>query len=278
MGCGSVDAVSLLEARRQAAECRALLHQRLDPIEARDARHAQEAVARARSISFADCARAYVAAHKAGWRNAKHADQWSNTLETYAGTVFGSLPVSDVDTPLVLKVLEPIWAEKSVTASRLRGRIEAVLDWARVRGYRQGENPARWRGHLDKLLPSLKKLGRVKHHSALPYEEIAGFMNELRALEGTAARALEFTILTAARTEEVIGSKPDEFDLAKAIWTVPPERMKAKKEHWVPLSARAVQMVRDQQEGDYIFPGQRKQKPLSSYDLLIRPRNRKTPR
>ncbi len=268
MGLGSERTVSLADARKKAAECRGLLHEHKDPIEARDARHAQEKLTKARSISFRQCAESYVAAHRAGWKNAKHADQWTNTLETYCGPVFGALPVQDVDTALVLKVLEAIWTEKPETATRLRARIENVLDWATVRGYRSGDNPARWRGHLAKLLPALKKKLRVKHHPALPYEEIGSFMESLRAQVGTAARALEFLILTAGRTAEVIGARPDEFDLKKAVWTVPAERMKAGREHRVPLPPRALEIVKKQPEGEHVFAGMREGQPLSNMAML----------
>ncbi len=270
MGLGSESDVGLQDARKKAAEYRLLLHERIDPIEARNQKRTEEALKKAHSISFRDCAERYVAAHRAGWRNDKHADQWTNTLETYAGPGMGDLPVVQVDTALVLKVLEPIWAKKPETASRLRGRIESVLDWARVRGYRSGENPARWRGHLDKLRPALKKKDRVRHHPALPYDDLGAFVAHVRAEEGTAPRALELTILTAARTNEVIGARPSEFDLAKATWTIPAERMKARREHRVPLAPRAVELVRAQLKhgGEYVFPGQKKETSLSNMAML----------
>jgi integrase len=273
MGLGSLDAVSLAAARKSAERYRGLLQDRIDPIEARDAQAAQEVVAKAQSIAFRDCAKHYVEAHKAGWKNKKHADQWANTLETYCGPVFGALPVSHVDDSLVLKVLEPIWTKLPETASRLRGRIEKVLDWARVRKYRHGENPARWRGHLDKLLPALKKKARVKHHPALPYDEMGPFMVDLRAEDGTAARSLELLILTATRTNEVTGAKPEEFDLHKSVWTIPAARMKAQHEHRVPLSTPAVEIVRAQlkvlpENAPYLFPGQKDGKPLSNMAML----------
>jgi len=270
MGLGSLNAVGLADARRKASECRGLLAEGTDPIEARDAQRAQDALTDARSITFAKAAERYVAAHKPGWRNAKHADQWENTLETYAGPVIGRLPVADVDTSLVLRVLEPIWTEKPETASRLRGRIEAVLDWATVRGYRAGDNPARWRGHLAALLPARSSVAAVKHHAALPYVSIGDFVAEVRKLGGVAARALEFTILTAARTGEVIGATPGEFDLQKALWTIPAERMKARREHRTPLSPRALDIVRGQIKGPTacVFPGQIEGRPLSNMAML----------
>ena len=204
--------------------------------------------------------RAYSAAHRTGWRNPKHAAQWPSTLQTYAYPVFGSLPVQAIDVRLVTKVLEPIWQEKPETASRVRGRIEAVLDWAKVRGYRDGENPAGWRGHLDKLLPARAKVRKVEHHPALPYAEMGDFVASLRQQEGVAARALEFLILTAARTGEVIAARWDEFDLAEKVWTVAADRMKAGKEHRVPLSPAAVAIIEQMDAArvnyhQFVFPG-----------------------
>lgn len=271
MGLGPLHIISLAEARTKAADCRKLLLARVDPIEARDAENARTAIESARSITFAECAAAYIKAHKAGWKNAKHVDQWTNTLKTYCGLVMGSLPVREVDTGLVLKVLEAIWTEKPETASRLRARIEKVLDWATVRGYRSGDNPARWRGHLDKLLPKLEKRKRVKHHPALPFEQVGAFMESLRAQEGIAARALEFTVLTAGRTGEVIGAKWDEIDLNAALWTIPAARMKAHREHRVPLSPRAVKLLQGllaTRRGDYVFPGQKEGTSLSNMAML----------
>ncbi len=164
-------------------------------------------------------------------------------MKTYAYPVIGELPLQTIDTTLIMKVIEPVWSEKPETASRLRGRIELVLDWATVRGYRQGDNPARWRGHLDKLLPAPSKVRKIKHHSALPYAELPAFLIKLCEQEGIAARALEFTILTAARTSETIGAKYAEIDKKNKLWTVPADRMKAGKEHRVPLCDRAVAIV-----------------------------------
>lgn len=213
MGLGSERDVSLAEARTKAADARRqLVNGTDDPLAAREGHRAQERLQKAGTITFAECAKKYIAAHKAGWRNDKHADQWQNTLDTYAGPVIGDLAVKDVDTALVLRILEPIWSKKPETASRVRGRIERILDYARVRGYRSGENPARWRGHLDKLLPSALNRKNRKHHAALPYDEMGAFLQKVRAHEGSAARALEFTILTSTRTQEVIGAKPEEID------------------------------------------------------------------
>ncbi|MGH8040594.1 MAG: tyrosine-type recombinase/integrase, partial [Rudaea sp.] len=211
------------------------------------------------------------AAHKSGWKNEKHAAQWTSTLDTYAYPVIGKLPVAAIDTVLVMKVLEPIWTTKTETATRVRGRMESVLDWATVRGYRDGENPARWKGHLDHLLPKRSKVKKVQHHPALVYAKAPAFLSELRAQEGTAARALEFLILTACRTNEVIGARWNEFDLAEKTWTVPAERMKAGKEHRVPLSAQALKIIKDlrkQVQGEFVFPGLHEGNPLSNMAML----------
>src|ERR671910_1966431 len=191
-------------------------------------------------MPFKNCAERMMASLQAAWKNPKHKQQWRNTLAAYAYPTFGDLPVGSVDTELVMKAVEPIWGTKPETAGRVRGRIEAVLDWAKARGYREGENPARWRGHLDKLLPNRRKIRRVRNHPAMPYSEMPAFMSELRLRDSMSARALEFTILTAARTAETIGVRWSEIDLTAATWTIPAERMKAGKEHRVPLSARAV--------------------------------------
>jgi integrase len=268
MGLGSARDVSLAQARAKAADARRQLIDGIDPLAVRQGRRNEERLRAAGTISFAECAKRYIAAHRASWRNDKHAKQWQNTLDTYASPVIGELAVGDVDTALVLRVLEPIWAKKPETASRVRGRIEHILDYARVRGYRAGENPARWRGHLDKLLPSALNRKLRRHHAALPYEEIGAFIEKLRAQEGTAGRALEFTILTAARTQEVIGAKPEEIDSEKALWTVPAGRMKAGKEHRVPLSPKALRLLKAQVPGPYVFGGMREGTPLSNMAML----------
>ena len=201
MGLGPTHTVSLAEARQKALECRKLRLDGCDPIEIRKAGRAQARLDAAKAMTFKECAESYIASHKAGWRNPKHAAQWPATLGTYVYPVFGGLPVQAVDVGLVMRALEPIWTAKPETAGRVRGRVESVLDWATSRGYRQGENPARWRGHLENLLPKKAKVHRVEHHAALPYAEIGTFMAELHLQEGIAARALGFAILTVARTE-----------------------------------------------------------------------------
>jgi len=199
MGLGPLHTVSLAEAREAALACRKLRRAGGDPIEARRAERLERRVETAKAMNFRQCAEAYIAAHKPSWKNPKHAAQWSSTLETYVYPVFGKLPVQAIDTALVTKAIEPIWSAKPETAGRVRGRIEVILDWAGTRGYRNGENPARWRGHLKNLLPEKSKVRRVKHHAALPHDELPAFMARLQEQTETAARALEFTILTAAR-------------------------------------------------------------------------------
>ncbi len=271
MGLWSVNDRTLAEARDEATKARRLLRDGIDPIEARDAEKKSMALDVARSMTFAECAAAYIEAHKSGWKNAKHASQWTNTLETYCGPVFGALPVQSVDTALVCKVLEPVWNEKPETATRVRARMERVLDWATVRGYRDGDNPARWRGHMDKLLPALKKKNRVTHHAALPFDRVGEFMADLRKQEGFAARALEFLILTATRTSEVTGARWDEFNLNAGVWTIPAERMKAGNEHRVPLSPAALALLKTMSEirlNDWVFHGKGNGSPLSNMAML----------
>ena len=200
MGLGSAALVGLSEARTRASESRRLSQDGVDPIEARKAGHARAALEAAKAITFRQAADTFIASHRAGWRNPKHAAQWTSTLKTYAFPVLGSVAVQHVDTALVMKVLDPVWTKKPETANRVRGRIEKVLDWAKARGYREGDNPARWRGHLETQLPRRSKVRAVRHHPALPFADLPEFMAELRVREGLSARALEFTILTAART------------------------------------------------------------------------------
>jgi integrase len=271
MGLGAFNALSLADARDAAASVRQTLATGADPLEEREAERKRQEAEASSGITFSECSSAYIEAHKSGWRNEKHAAQWSATLKTYAEPVFGTLPVQAVDLEKVLKVLEPIWQTKAETAARLRGRIEAILDWAAVRGYRSADNPARWKGHLDKLLPPRSKVQRVQHHPALPYEEIGAFMAALRKREGGAARALEFTILTASRTSEALNARWDEFDLDAKVWNIPGERMKAGKDHRVPLSEAAMAVLAKMAEvrqGAFVFPGQKKERPLSNMVFL----------
>ena len=247
MGLGSYPAVTLEKARQFADEARQDVRNGLDPIEKKKVHRESAALERSKAMTFDQCATSYIESNRAGWKNDKHASQWQNTLETYASPIIGNLAVASIDTGHVLKVLEldQLWATKPETASRLRGRIEAVLGWATVRGYRKGDNPAAWRNHLDKVLPARSAVAKVEHHPALPYAEIGSFIENLRAQAGVAPRALQFAILTAARSGEVLGATWQEFDLDKGIWTIPAERMKAKKEHCIPLSARALEIVNE---------------------------------
>jgi integrase len=272
MGLGPVRLVSLAEARDAARAALKAVRELIDPLEARQGAKAAARVDAARAITFQAAAEKFIAAQRAGWRNEKHAAQWTATLTTYAYPPLGELPVAAIDTTLVLRVLEPIWSTKPETASRVRGRIEAVLDWASGRGYRKGENPARWRGHLAKQLPPRARVRRVEHHAALPIDEVPGFLAALREVEGISARALEFAILTAARTSEVLGAQWDEIDLDARLWTVPADRMKSGKPHRVPLSPRAVAIIEQLAEtrlSAFVFPGTRGGKPLSGMALLM---------
>ena len=275
MGLGPCDAVTLADARGRAVEARRLRLAGVDPIEARAGARAKARLEAARSITFQNAAERYMEAHKAGWRNAKHTAQWRNTLKTYAYPVLAPLPVQGVDTALVMKVLEPIWTAKTETANRVRGRIESVLDWASARGYRLGENPARWRGHLENLLPRRSRVQKVEHHRALPYGEIGAFMASLRRQQGAAAGVLEFLILTACRTGEVIGARWGEINIGEAVWTVPAERVKSGRQHRVPLSPAALAVIQAMQEeratesdDAFVFPGGKRGRPLS--DMAIR--------
>jgi integrase len=271
MGLGSTSIVGLAEARRVAHECRRLLFEGIDPLERKRAGRSAAALEAAKAITFRQCAEGYIAAHKAGWRDHKSQQQWEQSLAAYVYPLFGTLPVQAIDVGLVLKAIESLWTEKPETASRVRGRIESVLDWATARGYRTGENPARWRGHLENLLPKRSKVRKVEHHPALPYPEIAAFVAELRQQEGVAARALEFAILTAARSGEVLGARWSEFDMANRIWTIPGDRMKAGKEHRVPLSDAAMAVVEQMAAvrlNDYVFPGLKKGQSASTNTMF----------
>ncbi len=277
MGLGPASgktAVPLGMARGKARDLHAMVRDGRDPLAEKREQRAQAAVSDAKRMTFRQCAEAYIAAHSTGWRNAAHRAQWPATLDTYVYPSLGNLAVASVDTALVLKCLQPIWNAKTETAKRTRGRIEAVLDWARVRGYRDGENPARWRGHLDNLLPRPSKVAPVEHHPALPHADTGEFMAALREADGIGARALEFVVLTAARTSEVLGARWSEIDLRSALWTVPASRIKAGREHRVPLSTAAVKILRDMaklresDEGDeFVFPGRGHGTPLSNMAL-----------
>ena len=270
MGLGPYPDVSLSEARNMATRERKNIIHGIDPLSDKRARRIAARTAHDNMLSFAECAELYVDSQAPGWSNPKHIEQWRNTLKNLAGPTIGHLSVDQIDTALVMRCIEPIWTAKTETASRLRGRIESVLDWAAVRGYRKGDNPARWRGHLDKLLPRPSQVARVKHHPALPYTEVGVFMQQLRNDKGVAARALELTILTAARTNEVIQARWSEIDLDLKTWTVPAERMKSKRAHRVPLSDAAVAALKavKGRSKRYVFPGHKRGSHLSNAAMM----------
>ena len=271
MGLGPVHTISLIEARAKALEQRKIVADGRDPIEERKAEQLRAQITSEKAKTFEECATAYIKANQAGWKNDKHIQQWENTLATYAFPIIGKLPVAAIDTNLVLKVLQQevskgestvqLWHGKTETASRLRGRIESILDWAAFRGYRQGENPSRWKGHLQHELPARSKVQKIEHHAALPYRDLAEFMTELRKRDGMSARALEFAILTAARSGEVRGATWDEIDFQTRIWTVPAERMKAGREHRVPLADETIKLLATLPRlagCEYVFPAPRR--------------------
>jgi len=275
MGLGALHTIGLADARERAAAERKNRLDGIDPLGARVAKRQARRLATASAVTFKACAGKYIVAHRAGWRNAKHAAQWESTLTAYAYPVIGALAVAAIDTGHVTRILEPIWKEKAETAGRVRGRIEAVLDYAKVHGWRTGENPARWKGHLDQALPARAKVSKVEHHAALPWGEIGAFMVELDKQDGMAALVLRFAILTAARTGEAIGARWSEIDMQAAVWTIPPERIKAGKEHRVPLSDDALAVLGEaaklRQDGPDapVFPAARSGKPLSNMALLM---------
>jgi integrase len=271
LGIGPLATVSLAQARSAARVAREQLLAGLDPIEVRDAAKRNDAAATAKTITFDKAAERYITSHEAGWRNDKHRKQWIATLKTYADPVIGHLAVREIDTGLVMQVLQPIWTVKPETASRLRGRIGRVLGWAKVNGYRTGENPARWGDNLDHSLPARGKVRKVERHPALPHAQMPAFMAELRTRTGTSVKCLEFTILTAARTKELVGAKWQEIDFDAKVWTVPAERMKGGREHRVPLSDAAmvvIEHMRSLRQGDYVFAGDREGKMLGSTALI----------
>jgi integrase len=275
MGLGSFPEVSLAEAREQAQKARSKVREGIDPILERKRIKSALIAEYTSSVTFKEAAQSYIAAHESAWKNSKHAAQWSSTLETYAYPVIGDVWVKDITVAHVMRILEPIWATKNETALRLRGRIESILDAAKVRGQRDGENPARWKGHLENLLANISRRARIKHLAALPYDEINPFMMELRQVGGISALALEFAILTAARSGEVRGAAWDEIDTKKAVWVIPAFRMKAKKEHHIPLSPRALEILEIvPRESDLIFPGRKGQLSDMSLSAVLKRMNR----
>jgi integrase len=272
MGIGAYPAVSLANARKRAAECRELVASRIDPIDQRKETRTRAALAKAKAMTFKQAAEAYVDAQQAGWRSAKHRKQWVSSLERFVYPVFGNLPVQDIDLGLVLKVIEPIWKAKPTTASRVRGRIEAVLDWSTVRGLRTGHNPATWRGHISQLLPAKSKIRKVRPYPALPYQQIGTFMANLRRQLNVSARALELIILTAVRANEGLAAEWPEIDFDARTWTIPGDRMKSGLPHRVPLSDAAVRVLRvmaQLRQNNLIFPGAKAGRPVSETALLL---------
>jgi len=253
MGLGTFPELGLADARAAALDVRAKALKGIDPIREREAVQAALRAEAAKAMTFSKCAELYIASHERGWANPKHRQQWRNTLSTYAYPVIGAMNVADVGVSEVMQILEPIWYTKTETASRLRGRIESILSWAIVRGHRPPPNPAVWRGHLDSLLPKPSRVHTIINHPALDWREVPGFMAKLARRPGTSARALEFTILTAARSGEVRKARWEEIDWRERLWVVPAERMKMRREHRVPLSAPALSML--QQRRNLLAPG-----------------------
>lgn len=269
MGLGPIHSVSLSEARRRASDIHRLIWDGVDPIEARRKMKIDQTAALTDLITFGECAKKYIDAHASSWKSARHKQQWEVTLDQYVNPIVGHMPVSAVEKPHVLAVLEPIWLTKTETARRVRGRIETVLDWAKARDYRGGENPARWRGHLDQLLPARARIAPVKNLTAMPYSGLPDFMSRLRNQIGVNARALEFLILTAARTGDVIGATWSEIDFAERLWIVPGARVKSKKgtlrrDHVVPLCDRIIELLNGlPRDGEFIFIGAQAGKQMS---------------
>jgi integrase len=258
MGLGPCSEVTQQEALDSALDARRMIRAGKDPLEEKRAAKRQRLLEHVHTKSFKECALAYIAAHESGWRGNHSRQQWSTSLAKYAYPKIGNLSVADIDLACVLSVLEPIWTVVPETARRVRNRIELVLDWASARRLRRGDNPARWKGLLESLLPEQRKANSVQHLAAMKYTEVGAFMRDLRAQDGLGARALEFTILCAARPGEAIGARWSEID--GEVWTIPPERMKSHREHRVPLSRRAIELlVALPRMDDYVFPAARKE-------------------
>jgi integrase len=260
MGLGPVHTVGLADARQAAQEARKLRLQGIDPLEHRRAARGALATENAKTITFDQAAAQYIESHRAGWKTNRNAADWTSALARFASPVIGKLPVASIDVGLLMQVLRPLWADKPDAANRVRGRVESILDWASVHGYRQGENPARWRANLDHLLPRPSKVRPAVHHAALPYGDVPGFLEQLRQQAGVAKLALEYILLTAARSGEALGARWDEIDLTSRLWTVPAERMKAGREHRVPLCDRAIEILRELEAvrtNEFVFFGVR---------------------
>ncbi len=271
MGLGPLSSVSLASARAEAAKCRDLLRDGIDPIEARNSERKHRSLETSGPRLFKAAAADYIAQHRAGWKNPKHAMQWENTIATYAEPILGDQDVRDIDTAMIVRVLQPIWMAKRETAFRLRGRLECILDAEKALGNREGENPVRWRGHLDKLLPKQNRRKKIKHHPALPWQEIPEFMSALRAVADPTARMLEHLILTAVRTQEVLYARPEEFAMDYRVWTVPGERMKMELPLRVPMADRLTELVTEAMKGardGWLYPGRKKGKPYSNMAML----------
>jgi integrase len=271
MGIGPEHTLTLAEARERATAARKLRLDGIDPIEHKRAQRAAQQAADAKAMTFKQCAEGYIRDNEAEWTNPKHRYEWSSTLSRYVYPVLGNLPVATIDTPLVLKVVKPLWERAPETASRVRGRIENVLGWATVHHYRTGDNPARWRGLLEHALPARNKVAKVKHLAALPYAQAALFMAKVRQDTRVAARCLEFIALTAARVGEAVTATWNEINFADRVWTVPAERMKADKEHRIPLPDAALAVLKAMQtirQSDYVFPGQRNAHAVGANSVL----------
>ncbi len=271
MGLGSAKSISLGDIRIKMTEIQKDLANGVDPLKKKVDILKVKSIEEAKQITFDQCATRFIDAHKPSWKHPKHISQWSSSLENYVSPIVGKLSVADIDTTLVIKILEPLWYTKPETASRVRARLERVLSWASVRGYRSIENPARWRGHLDQLLPKRSTIQQVSHFEAMESSKVPGFIQKLRGQKGVSPLALEFLILTATRTNETLGAKWEEFNFEDCYWLIPGERMKTKREHRIPLCPRATQILeimREYSSCDYVFPGVKNGSQLSSMALL----------
>jgi len=272
MGLGSFPTVSLADARKRATAHRNTLTEGKDPLYAKKQDLIEQKLKESESMTFMQCAETYIDIHKAGWSNQKHIDQWTNTLNTYVKKYFGDKPVRDVDVHDIDACLKPIWEKKTETATRIRGRIESILDWATVKGYRKGDNPARWKETLRHMLSAPTKIRKVRHHPALPYSDIQKFVQQINDHPGVTSYALRFTILTACRTSEVIKAKWHEIDMDGRVWSIPEERMKMKRPHRVPLTDEMMKILRSLElirSNDYLFPGQKENRPISNISMLV---------